>query len=208
MSNLTDTQDIFAEERAKYFPMELPNHIVAKPIELETYFAIEAVLEEKIFPSNSNTSRWFSLPAERRDAKRRLNSLHRATHQETIVFYDNDTPIGYSAGRMTSATEFMMNDTGILPHYRRKGIYSAFLKLYLPYLRDCGYERVASYHSPTNRAILIAKLKAGFNISGMELREHVGASVKLAYFLHEDRFAAFENVHSLDPDITRGNHNG
>lgn len=195
---------LFAEEYARHFPIQLANNISAKQVDMKTYFDIEEALEAQIFPENEQTKRWFSLPENRHKDKERLVSLQRLTHQEAVIFYDKDKAIGYSSGRMTGATEFMMDDTGILPAYQRQGIYSSFLERYIPYLRDCGYERIVSYHSPTNRAVLIAKLKAGFNISGMQLREHAGASVKLVYFLHEDRLLAFEDVHSLDPDNTRG----
>ena len=170
---------------------------------METYFEIEDSLEDVIFPPNSSISRWFNLPPERREQKRRLYTLQRLTHQQAVIFYDGEKPIGWSVGRMTGASEFMMDVTGLLPEYQNKGIYMAFLQKLMPYLRDIGYERVISYHSPTNRAVLIAKLKAGFNIVAMELREHAGASVKLAYFLYPDRLLTFEDVHSLQPDNTR-----
>lgn len=200
---MTDSYHLFAEEREKHFPMDLPHGIIGQQVRMQDFFDVEDALEPIIFPDNDRVKRWFNLPEERREQKKRLYTLQRMTHQEAVVFYDGEQPIGYSAGRMTGASEFMMDDTGILPAYQRKGIYSAFLKLYLPYLCDIGYERVASYHSPTNRAVLIAKLKAGFNIAAMELREHAGASVKLVYFFHQDRLLAFEDVHSLEPDNTR-----
>lgn len=200
---MTDSRNLFAEEREKYFPMQLPQGIVGKQVTMQQQLDVEEMLEPLVFPENDRAKRWFSLPPERREEKERLYTLQRMSHQEAVIFYDGDTEIGWSAGRMTGASEFMMNDTGILPAYQRKGIYSAFLKLYLPYLGDCGYERIVSYHSPTNRAVLIAKLKAGFNIAAMELRERGGASVKLVYFLHQDRLLSFEDVHSLDPDNTR-----
>lgn len=201
---MTDKQNPFADECEQHFPMQLGNSIIAKQVDIQTYSDFADVLEPQIFPDAEQIKRWFKLPDDRRKDKERLLTLQRLGHQDTIIFYDKDEAIGFSTGRMTGATEFMMNDTGILPAYQAKGIYSSFLKRYIPYLRDCGYERIVSYHSPTNRAVLIAKLKAGFNISGMALREHAGASVKLVYFLYEDRLLAFEDVHSLDPDNTRG----
>ena len=192
--------DLFAEYKTKYFPMQLTAGITAQNVEMQTYLDVADALEPIVFPETDHTSRWFSLPSERRDdRKQALLSLQRQTHQDAIVFYDGDQAVGSSAGRMTGASEFMMDDTGIHPDYQRKGIYSSFLRLYLPYLRDIGYERVTSYHSPTNRAVLIAKLKTGFVITATEFREHVGASVKLTYYLHEDRYQAFEDVHSVDP---------
>lgn len=190
---------VFKEERERHFPLDLPAGVVGRCVELETYFAVEDDLEARIFPENERVERWFSLPSERRADKQRLGQLQRLTHQEAVVFYAGDRPIGFHAGRMTGAAEYMMDDTGVLPAYQNRGVYSTFLRSFLPYLRDCGYERVVSYHSPTNRPVLIAKLKAGFVIKGMELREQAAASVKLVYFLHADRYETYENVHSLQP---------
>lgn len=191
---------LFATEKTKHFPMHLPHGIIAQNVGLETYFGVEDELEPLVFPENAVTGRWFALPPERRDERKQaLFALQRQTHQDAVVFYAGEKAIGWSAGRMTGASEFMMDVTGIHPDYQSKGIYQQFLKAYLPYLRDIGYERVISYHSPTNRAVLIAKLKAGFIVTATEFREHAGASVKLTYFLHEDRYQTFEDVHSLQP---------
>lgn len=199
--------DPFTTQKSHHFPMQLPHGIIGRSVEMQTYFDVEDALEPVIFPENEITARWFNLPAERRDERKKaLFALQRNTHQDAVVFYTGDKAIGWSAGRMTGASEFMMDVTGIHPDYQSKGIYTAFLRVYLPYLRDVGYERVVSYHSPTNRAVLIAKLKAGFIIAGTEFREHAGASVKLVCHLHEDGYQTFENVHSLQPQryITYG----
>lgn len=186
--------------RAVHFPMALPHGVVARSVTLATYFDVEDALEAQIFPANALTQRWFSLPPARRDERKQaLFGLQRNTHLDAVVFYDGEAAIGWSAGRMTGASEFLMDVTGLLPAYQSQGIYRAFLMPYLAYLRAVGYERIVSYHSPSNRAVLIAKLKAGFIIAGTEFREHAGASVKLAAYLHEDRYRAFEDVHSLQP---------
>lgn len=192
--------EYFVEAKKHHFPMALPHGVIARNVNLETYFKVEDALEPIIFPENSRTDRWFNLPPDRRDERKQtLMALQRSTHQDAIIFLHDDHAIGWSAGRMTGASEFMMDVTGIHPDYQSKGIYTGFLKRYLLYLRDIGYERVISYHSPTNRAVLIAKLKAGFIITATEFREHAGASVKLTYFLHPDRYMTFEDVHSLQP---------
>lgn len=194
--------ELLSEIKTQHFPMQLPHGVTARNVDMPTYFAVEDALEPRIFPENEATSRWFTLPEARRDERKRLLSdLQRNTHQDAVVFYTREIPIGWSAGRMTGATEFMMDVTGILPSYQNKGIYRHFLKLYLRYLRDVGYERVISYHSPTNAAVLIAKLKAGFVIAGTEFREQAGASVKLVHFLHSDRYERFGDVHSLQPQL-------
>lgn len=197
--------DLFAAQKERHFPMDLPEGIIARSVDLQTYFDVEDALEPIVFPENSQIARWFNLPQARNDERKKaLFALQRQTHQDAVVFYDGDKPIGWSAGRMLGASEFMMDVTGIHPDYQSKGIYRHFLRQYLIYLRDIGYERVVSYHSPTNRAVLIAKLKVGFIIAATEFRENAGASVKLTYFLHEDRYQSFEDVHSLQPQNYAG----
>lgn len=53
-------------------------------------------------------------------------------------------------------------------------------------------------HMVNNRAVLIAKLKAGFVITGMTLDERYGAQVSLSYLFHADRQAGFERAFSLE----------
>jgi RimJ/RimL family protein N-acetyltransferase len=192
--------ELFEQQKSQHFPIQINPDVIAQTVDLQTYFDVEDALEPVTFPENDSTNRWFSLPSERQDERKHaLFALQRKTHLDAVVFYCGEEAIGWSAGRMTGASEFMMDVTGIHPDYQGQGIYTTFLKAYLPYLRDVGYERVISYHSPTNRAVLIAKLKVGFIIAGTEFREHAGASVKLSYLLHEDRYRAFEDVHSLQP---------
>jgi hypothetical protein len=60
-----------------------------------------------------------------------------------------------------------------------------------------GYERVTSNHMVNNRPVLIAKLKAGFHITGIVLDERYGAQVSLAYFFYPDRREGFARAYSL-----------
>jgi hypothetical protein len=48
-------------------------------------------------------------------------------------------PIGWSIGVMIDAYTFFMSWTAILQTYQRRGIYTAFLKVFLPYLHALGY---------------------------------------------------------------------
>jgi RimJ/RimL family protein N-acetyltransferase len=92
-----------------------------------------------------------------------------------------------------------MTSTGILPEYRRRGLYTAFLKGLLSYLYALGYERITSKHQLNNRAVIIAKLRAGFNILGVDADERWGAQVQLGYFFQDDRRRGFERAFSLYP---------
>ena len=100
---------------------------------------------------------------------------------------------------MEDAATFFIDKIGFILSYRGKGLYTAFLKQWLPYMEALGYERVTTTHHPNNRAILIAELKAGFDIVGLELHESHGPLVRMAYFVHDDRRRGFEDAFSMVP---------
>ncbi|MCG8351541.1 MAG: hypothetical protein MI924_27555 [Chloroflexales bacterium] len=93
---------------------------------------------------------------------------------------------------------FFMAYSGIVPAYQRRGIYGAFLRAFLPYLHALGYERVTSNHMVNNRLVLIAKLKAGFFITGVTLDERYGAQVTLTHFFYPDRRTGFARAYSVE----------
>jgi RimJ/RimL family protein N-acetyltransferase len=193
---------MFEQQRTAYFPVELPSGVIARPVDYETYAPIRKALFDSVFPHWSTLPR-YQLPPERRAQVVRLTKLFRKTHHERFVFYDSDTPVGWSMGHMDDPITFRMNNSGLLPDYRRRGIYTAFTRRLLDYLKALGYERVTSDHHPTNRAILIAKLRLGFNLSGQWLSEDGGAVVRLTYYFYEDRFQGFERAFGMEPDFTQ-----
>ncbi len=108
--------------------------------------------------------------------------------------------MGWFWGYMEYADTFTIDTFGLIPAYRGRGIYSAFIRVLLAYLTAVGYERVTLFTHPNNRAMLIANLKAGFSIAGMEINESTGALVKLVYHLHDDRCADFSQAFRLQPE--------
>jgi hypothetical protein len=69
----------------------------------------------------------------------------------------------------------------------------------LTYLAALGYERVVSNHQTNNRAVIIAKLKVGFNVTAVNLDERWGAQVELTYLFHSDRRRGYERAFALEP---------
>ncbi len=121
------------------------------------------------------------------------------SHTEQFVFYNEaNEPIGWSFGQQKESDTFIMLWTGVLPAYQNQGIYSAFLRRFLNYLRTIGYARVTSNHFVNNRAVLIAKLKAGFIATGMSLDERWGAVLWLTHFLDDKVEDAFRHAFSLE----------
>jgi ribosomal protein S18 acetylase RimI-like enzyme len=81
-----------------------------------------------------------------------------------LLLYDGDEPIGWHFGLQRSELEFHMASTGILPEYQNRGIYSAFLRYAKARIFAEGFQYITSMHRPDNNAVLVPKLKAGFQI--------------------------------------------
>jgi hypothetical protein len=65
------------------------------------------------------------------------------------------------------------------PDFQRRGAYSAILSSVVAYANEAGVSAVLSQHRADNNAVLIAKLKAGFLISGFRV-SGPGLMVELA----------------------------
>lgn len=189
---------MFDEIRARFFPFEIVPDITARPIPTRReLFAIAGKYFDEVFTPFSELGA-YELPAERHDEKSRLREAFSRTHQEHFVFYEGENVVGWSYGEMVDAETYFMTNSAILSDYRQRGLYSKFLPQLIAYLTTLGYERITSTHQMNNRAVLIAKMKAGFVMSGVVLDERWSAQVQLTYHVHEDRRRGFERAFSLE----------
>ena len=189
---------MFEEIRNQFFPMLLSENIQAMPVHGSAFWGIISPIFDTVFPDTGIRGSHI-LPKERQQNSQRLRAAFHQVHHEYFVFYnEQEEPIGWSYGEMRDSMTFFMSNSGILSSYRRQGLYSAFLEQFLAYLTALGYERIISNHQTNNRAVIIAKLKAGFNITAINLDERWGAQVELTYFMHHDRQQEYEKVFSLD----------
>jgi RimJ/RimL family protein N-acetyltransferase len=179
---------------AQHFPMTLPGELIARPIDLDTYFNVAQQLDALIF---TPLPMQYTLPAERHLDKRHLYAQQQGAHQEAIaIMVDDEHAVGYVAGRTLGALVYLIDRCALLPAVQGQGIGTAFLRQYVAYLTAYGYEHVVGYCAPTNRAALIAGLKAGFMVSGMEISDD-GPLVKLLYVCHDDRRASLHMANNL-----------
>lgn len=107
------------------------------------------------------------------------------------AFSDSDELMGYSISFQMRSLELYTQTSVVLPAHRRKGIYTALTKKILEVASGKGYQMVTSNHVASNNAVIMAKLKLGFYISGFELVDDYGALVKLTCFLNEKRSQMF-----------------
>jgi len=119
-------------------------------------------------------------------------NLYDTVHHEWFLFLDpKGSPIGWHMGEAEDFQTFYMRNSGILPEFQNRGLFTKFSETFARYLEELGYERISSHHKPTNRAILILKLKQGFDVAGMEMTENWGSLVKMVKILPRDRKEAF-----------------
>jgi RimJ/RimL family protein N-acetyltransferase len=192
------------EIHKQFFPMKLPSGVVARSMDQDAAQESIKAINHLIFPPDfKQVVGLFEAPEARHEKLERLRKLHARSSPEWLVFYNaEDEPIGWFYGYMEDEETFFIDTIGLVPAFRGQGIYSAFLRQLIAYLRAIGYERLTTSHGPNNRAALIADLKAGFDIVGLELHESHGPLVKTAYHLHEDRRRAFERVFSTTREST------
>jgi GNAT superfamily N-acetyltransferase len=190
---------MFDETRSLFFPTELVPGITACPEDdMSHFWDIVGPLMDEVFPAFREIGA-YEMPDERWEAIKPLRDAFAYSHHEQFIFYnDRNEPVGWSYGDMRDSVSFFMTNSAILPVYRQRGIYSAFLRQFLSYLSALGYERVVSNHQTNNRAVIIAKLKMGFNVTSVNLDERWGGQVELTYLVHEDRRQGYEKAFALD----------
>ena len=122
------------------------------------------------------------------DLKKRLKEILKLRF---ALFY-KDQFAGWSWGVQQGTETFNMCNSAVLPEHRRKGLYTALMNTVVHAATEAGFRRIFSRHSATNNAVIIAKLKAGFNITTMELSESFGTLVHLTYFPNPTRRKVLE----------------
>lgn len=80
-----------------------------------------------------------------------------------------------------------MQNSGVLPEHRRKGLYSELVKRVVNVATGLGFQDIWSRHNTTNNAVIIPKLKQGFLITGIEVTDIFGTLIHLHYYPKEIR---------------------
>jgi RimJ/RimL family protein N-acetyltransferase len=197
-ANPIGVQQMSNDIRKQFFPMRLQSGVTAHSMDRQAALKSIEIFNHRIFAPGFKETGVFRPPQARGERVARLWEDRVDTHPEWIVFFDEgEDPIGWFYGYMEDEETFFIDTIGLVPEVRRQGIYQTFLEQLIPYLKAVGYERLTSSHHPNNRAVLIAELKVGFNIVGLEINESVGPVLRVAHPLYEDRRLGFERVFHL-----------
>jgi ribosomal protein S18 acetylase RimI-like enzyme len=125
-----------------------------------------------------------------KDEKQKIESI---TDQASALFklrlgiFFKDEMIGWSYSRQEPSDSLYMQNSGIVPEHRRKGLYTYLVRETLALAEKLGFQSVWSLHRTTNNAVVIPKLKEGFIITGMDISDSFGTRVKLAYYFNPTR---------------------
>ena len=86
-----------------------------------------------------------------------------------------------------------MASSGVHPEHRRRGIYSTLLEAAIGHAAASRAQVVRSQHSVLNNPVLIAKLKRGFQVSGLSSSAQMGTLVELTLHLSTQRQALWRS---------------
>jgi ribosomal protein S18 acetylase RimI-like enzyme len=110
-----------------------------------------------------------------------------------IGAYEGNELVGWSYGWMERGRIFYMGNSGVLPSHRRRGIYTSLLNAVREHVFAEGARVMRSHHSVLNNPVIIAKLRAGFNVSGLTQSAKMGTLVELTLHMTEKRQEMFRN---------------
>lgn len=139
---------------------------------------------------------WFShqlvrTPYEQEQVKTLLAGFENIW-QLHLGLYENNEFIGWSSSFAKRPNELYMMNSAIFPEHRRKGYYTKLLQEVLKEAKLAGFQIVTSNHISTNNNVIIPKLKQNFKITGVDVMDEMGVTVKLTYYLNETRAKAME----------------
>ena len=166
-----------------------------------------------VFPDEHSVSFESLLSATEKDQLAGLRRNLAGVLNLYFLLYDGEQPIGWHFGFQRSELEYFMANTGLLPAYQGRGIYSAFLKFLTADLVGQGFQFLTSIHHCDNNAVLIPKLKAGFLIQAlgflmqpMLLETNYGSMIQLVYPakpLYREAFNARLGARALAEHVSR-----
>lgn len=164
-------------------PVPLPTTLPA-PYRLEVVHRFEeplfTELLDAVFHGPTGQLRWAQLgfeedPATRPFRREPVQALPRLR----IAARHGDELIGWTYGFASFTDSWMMATSAVLPAHRRRGIYTALCETCTALVAEAGYRVVESHHVATNNPILIAKLRLGFHVTGLQLSPTMGTLLTL-----------------------------
>jgi ribosomal protein S18 acetylase RimI-like enzyme len=111
--------------------------------------------------------------------------------QVRVGAFDGERLVGWTHAFLAPGGLLYVSNSAVHPEYRRQGLYTRLVAAIEDEARALQCLRVESHHRAANAAVLIAKLKAGYVVTGTEFSTEMGLLVKLCKHLDARRDAVF-----------------
>jgi GNAT superfamily N-acetyltransferase len=180
--------------RERHFTPALPGGYALERVDEDTYWdRHEAELREH-FPPEAYFDSAVLSGEERAAALERLAAAEGADRlaDHWLVHAPDGKLAGVFSTAQRDADTFELYHVTIHPDHRGCGLYRELLERVLAYAGELGFATTVSEHAPSNNAVLIRHLKAGFRIIECGINPRHGPSVRLAYFHDPQLLKAFE----------------
>lgn len=113
-------------------------------------------------------------------------------HQVRVGAFRDGLLVGWSHAWLQPGGTLYASNSGVVPAYRRQGLYTRLVAALEREALALGCLRVESHHRAANAAVLIAKMKAGYTIVGSEFTAEMGLLLKMCKQLDARRAAVFQ----------------
>jgi len=191
-------------------PFALPSSLPA-PYRLELVHRFEeplfSELLDQIFHGPTGELRWEQLGFEPDEATRPFRRARfQALPRLRIAARHHDALVGFTYGFATRTDSFVMAVSAVLPAHRRRGLYTALCTACTDLVAEAGYRSLESHHVATNNPILIAKLRLGFHVTGLQLSPTMGTLLTLEKpldALRRTTLLARSGLVPMPPDMAR-----
>jgi GNAT superfamily N-acetyltransferase len=180
--------------RERIFGAPLTGGYTLERVGEDAYWDLHEVELREHFPPDAMFYRDELLAPARHEARERVVAAEGA--EQLADFWLVRAPDGALAGmfscRQQTADAFELLHVTMHPDHRGRGLYAELLDRVIAYAQELGFSTTVSEHAPSNNAVLIRHLKAGFRIVAMEIDPAHGMSVRLAYFHEPGLLRAYE----------------
>ncbi len=163
-------------------------------VDEETWKRSFDLVRQDIFPGDAHLDLSRAWSEDRLRRFDDLNALLGEPIAHHLILHDqeqDDAPMAWFHGAQDMWANYTMAITGVHPAWRGRKIYPAFLARMLGMLDELGFREVRSRHQANNNAVLIPKLRAGFQIAAFEVAPSYGFLVHLRYTFSEAMRAVY-----------------
>lgn len=179
--------------RDKHFGAPLIGGFPFSPTTREAYWELHDKALRAFFPREVFFDFWSPRDGAEKADKTRLGQAMGGHRLEDFwVVRDGEQVAMMGCGHQVDDRVYRMWHSHVHPEYRKRGLYKDYLRRMLAYTAELGFRAVTSEHAPSNNAVLVAKLSAGFRIAALELNAAAGPSLCLRYFHDPVELAAYE----------------